>query len=112
MLDAETIRMYCLQKENVTEGFPFGGDVLVFKVNGKMFCLLALSKHPLTFNVKCDPEKAEELRTEFDAVLPGYHMNKKYWNTIMVDGSIANKLMYGFIDSSYDLVANQKKKKS
>ena len=110
MLNAETIRDYCLQKENVTEGFPFGETVLVFKVNDKMFCLLALDETPLTFNVKCDAEKIEDLRAEYSSVLPGYHMNKKHWNTVVVDGSISNKMLQTFIDLSYNLVANKSKK--
>ncbi len=101
----EDIRDYCLAKPGVTEGLPFGPEVLVFKVKGKIFLLLRLDQHPITFNVKCDPDKAIELRERYPAVQPGYHMNKKHWNTITVDGSLSIKLLHEFIDDSYALVA-------
>jgi predicted DNA-binding protein (MmcQ/YjbR family) len=101
----EDIRDYCLSKPNATEGFPFGPDILVFKVNKKVFLLMGLDKHPVTFNVKCDPDKAIDLRERYPAVQPGYHMNKKHWNTIIVDGSLTTKQLKEFIDDSYALVA-------
>lgn len=104
MLHAESIREFCIEKENVTEGFPFGEGTLVFKVNDKMFCLMSLDESPLRINLKCDPEIAIELREEYEAVLPGYHMNKQYWNTIVIDGTIADKQIKEFINWSYDLI--------
>lgn len=81
----DEIREYCLSKPGVEEALPFGPDVLVYKVNGKLFLLTGFDNDPVQFNVKCDPEKAIELREEFpDTVLPGYHMNKKHWNTVLV----------------------------
>lgn len=110
-MNAEAIREYVLNKEDVTESFPFGEDTLVFKVNDKIFLLLALDEAPLRFNVKCDPEKALDLREEHpDLILPGYHMNKKHWNTVIVDGRLASGLVREMIDHSYDLVAGKKKK--
>jgi len=107
-MNIESLREYCLSKPNVEEGLPFGPDVLVFKVGGKIFLLLSLNDEPLQFNVKCDPEVAIELREEYSCVLPGYHMNKKHWNTIVVDGSVSSKLLKEWIDHSYDLVAKKK----
>ena len=101
----EHIRDYCMSKPGTTEGFPFGPGVLVFKVNNKIFLLLPLDEHPVNFNVKCDPEMAIELREQYPAVQPGYHMNKKHWNTITVDGSLSTKQLQDFIDHSYSLVA-------
>ncbi len=103
-MDLETIRKYCLEKESVTESFPFGESTLVFKVCGKIFLLMALDNQPLQFNVKCDPEKAEELRENYASVIPAFHMNKKHWNTIIVNGEINSKLMREMIDDSYSLV--------
>ena len=107
-MNIEQLRDYCLGKQGAEEGFPFGPDTLVFKVKGKIFLLASLDKQPLQFNVKCDPETAIQLRESFAAVLPGYHMNKKYWNTIIVDGTIPMKLLQSFIDDSYQLVAVSK----
>jgi predicted DNA-binding protein (MmcQ/YjbR family) len=103
-MDIESIRAYCLSKPDAEEALPFGPDVLVFKVKGKIFLLLPLDTVPLRFNVKCDPERAVELREQYAAVLPGYHMNKKHWNTVVADGSIASQLLRNWIDDSYDLV--------
>ncbi len=108
-MNAEEIRTYCLQKENVTEGFPFGGDTLVFKVYEKAFLLIGLDSMPLMFNVKCNPDKAIELREEYpDVIMPGYHMNKKHWNTIIAEG-LKNDMLKEMIDNSYDLVRGKKK---
>ena len=103
-MDIEQLRDYCLLKKEVTESFPFGNDTLVFKVKGKIFLIASLNRPQLQFNVKCDPEKAIELREQFDAVQPGYHMNKKLWNTIIPDGSIPQRLIKEMIDDSYLLI--------
>lgn len=95
------------------EDLPFGPDTLVFKINGKVFLLAGLDNSPLQFNVKCDPDKAIELRENYpDAVLPGYHMNKKHWNTIVVNGQLSSKLLKEFIDDSYSLVKGKEKRVS
>jgi predicted DNA-binding protein (MmcQ/YjbR family) len=105
----DQIREYCLQKPEVEETLPFGPDTLVLKVRGKVFLLMGLDNEPLRFNVKCDPDKAVELREEHpDTVLPGYHMNKKHWNTIVIDGTLSLKLIKEFIDDSYHLVKGKK----
>ncbi|WP_018628398.1 MmcQ/YjbR family DNA-binding protein [Niabella aurantiaca] len=108
-MNIEDLREYCLQLPFVEEGFPFGPDTLVFKVNGKIFLLAGLNNDPLQFNVKCNPEKAEELREQYNSVLPGYHMNKKHWNTVVVDGSVPNRLLKEWITDSYNLVAKTRK---
>lgn len=110
-MDVETLREYCISKKAVTEGFPFGETVLVFKVMEKIFLLLSLDASPLQFNAKANPEKAIELREEYNAVQPGYHMNKKHWNTIIIDGSIPTKIIKEMIDDSYDLVVQSLPKK-
>jgi len=108
-MNAAEIREYVLQKDNVTEGFPFGEDNLVFKVNNKMFLLISLDELPLKFNAKCDPEKAIELREEYpEAILPGYHMSKKHWNTVVAQ-NIKLALLKEMIDDSYNLVSKKKK---
>ncbi len=108
-MNIEMIREYILQKPSVTECFPFGEDTLVFKVNGKIFLLAGLDETPLQFNVKCDPEKAIQLREDHpESVLPGYHMNKKHWNTIIVDGRLSSKQLKEMMDDSYTLVAKKK----
>jgi predicted DNA-binding protein (MmcQ/YjbR family) len=104
-MNIEQIREYCLKKKCVTEEFPFDEETLVVKVLGKIFILASLDSIPLQLNLKCDPEKAVELREEYEAVQPGYHMNKKHWNTIVIDGSIPNKKILEWIDHSYNLVA-------
>lgn len=104
-MNAEVIREYALQKLNVTEGFPFGEDTLVFKVKNKIFLIIALDDEPLRFNVKCNPDKAIELREEYpETILPGYHMNKKHWNTIVVNGKLSSNFIREMIDQSYILV--------
>jgi len=108
-MDVEDIREVALQPGDVEEAFPFGESTLVFKVNNKIFLLLSLDEVPLRFNVKCDPDKAIELREEFpDNVLPGYHMNKKHWNTIIPQG-LKRALIHEMITDSYELVAKKKK---
>jgi predicted DNA-binding protein (MmcQ/YjbR family) len=103
-MNIEELRDYCMKKKGVEETFPFDSDTLVFKVMGKAFLLTGLSARPLSFNVKCDPEKAIELRETSSCVLPGFHMNKKHWNTIKPDGSATDNQIYGWIDDSYELV--------
>jgi len=104
-MDIDAIRDYCLGKPgDVREGMPFGEDVLVFTVRKKIFLLMRLAVRPLSFNVKCDPSKAVELRETYGAVQPGYHMNKKYWNTVVLDGTIPTKEVFAMIDHSYDEV--------
>ena len=104
-INIESIREYVLGKPSVTEGFPFGDSVIVYKVNGKMFLLLPLDTQPVQFNVKCDPEKAIALREEYpESVLPGYHMNKKHWNTVIAAGTLSTKQLLQMIDDSYALV--------
>ena len=106
----DDIREYCLSKPGVEEALPFGPDTLVFKVNNKLFLLTGFDNDPVRFNVKCNPEKAIELREEFpDAVLPGFHMNKKHWNTVVVNGTISTKQLKAMIDESYELVKGSKK---
>nr|WP_294793902.1 MmcQ/YjbR family DNA-binding protein [uncultured Mucilaginibacter sp.] len=102
-MNIEELRNYCLTKPGVTEGFPFGEDTLVFKVGGKMFLLTGLSTAN-SFNVKCDPERAIELRELYPEVKPGYHMNKQLWNTVYMDGTLPDKLLLEMIDHSYSLV--------
>lgn len=103
-MNIEHYRSYCLEKPGVTEGFPFDDKVLVFKVMGKMFALADVDEFK-SINLKCDPELAIELRERHEgAVLPGYHMNKKHWNTVMMDGVVGDALVYEWIDHSYELV--------
>jgi predicted DNA-binding protein (MmcQ/YjbR family) len=101
----DEIREYCLSKPGVEEALPFGPNVLVYKVKGKLFLLTGFDNDPIQFNVKCNPEKAIDLREEFpDTVLPGYHMNKKHWNTVLVNGVLSAKQLRAMIDDSYTLV--------
>ena len=90
-MNIEEIRTYSLSKQDVEEGFPFGEETLVFKVNGKIFLLVGLTNQPLQFNVKCDPERAVELRELFECIRPGYHMNKRHWNTVIIDNTLTKK---------------------
>lgn len=110
-MNIESLREYCLSKPGAEETFPFGPDVIVFKVEGKAFLLLPLDVEQLRFNVKCDPDLALELREQYPCVLPGYHMNKKHWNTIVADGSASSKQLKEWIDHSYDLVISKSAKK-
>jgi predicted DNA-binding protein (MmcQ/YjbR family) len=110
-MNAETLRTYCLQLKGVEEGQPFGENTVVYKVGGKMFLLLALDAVPLQFNAKCDPDNALELRNQYNCVLPGFHMNKKHWNTILVDGTVSDKLLLQWVNDSYNLVYESLPKK-
>ena len=102
-MNIEELRTYCLKMKGVTESFPFGENTLVFKVMGKMYALSNLDGD-LSINLKCEPEKAIELREHYPAVQPGYHMNKKHWNTIYIDGSVDDNLIRKWIENSYKLV--------
>lgn len=103
-MDIETCRAYCLQKRGATESFPFGTDVLVFKVQGKMFALMSLSKVPHRISLKCDPEKAVDLRLEYEGLIEAaYHMNKRHWNSLQYQ-SLPPVLVQALIDHSYKLV--------
>ena len=95
---------HCLTKPSVEETTPFGPSVLVYKVAGKVFALTDPDDFPARMNLKCDPERALVLREEYSAIIPGYHMNKKHWNTVTFDGSVPSKLLRELIDHSYDLV--------
>src|SRR5438034_9883052 len=103
-MNVEEFREYCLAKGGVTEGTPFGETVLVFKVSDKMFALAALDEIPATVNLKCDPDVALELRDRYEQVRPGYHMNKKHWNTVEIDHGISETELRKMIDHSYGLV--------
>ena len=115
-MNIEEVREYCLSKENVSESFPFGESTLVFKVfasqersSGKIFALISLDAQQM--NLKCDPDLAIELREQYDSITPGYHMNKKYWNSLQLNGSLPASLLKEWIDLSYKLVAKKGKKK-
>lgn len=104
-MELEEIRQHCLLKPGVTEDFPFDESVLAFRVMGKIFLLTNIDAFPQSFNVKCEPELAVDLRDQYDAVQPGYHMNKKHWNTIILDGTVEDALLIEWIDHSYARVA-------
>ena len=109
-MNIEEYRNYCMEKKGVTEETPFDNETLVFKVMGKIFALTNM--HLFTsVNLKCNPEDAIALREKFDAIIPGYHMNKKHWNTLLLDGTLPEKLIYACIDDSYNLVASGLTKK-
>ena len=111
-MNIEEFRDYCLSKKGVTESFPFDEVTLVFKVMGKMFALIGLDNNPAKANLKCDPEKSIELREEYpDFIIPGYHMNKKHWNTVEIEGNLPRELVIELIDHSYDLVVKGLTKK-
>ena len=107
----EELREYCLSKKFVSESFPFDESTLVFKVHNKMFALFSLEKDPLRINLKCDPEKAIELREEYWQVIPGYHSNKKHWNTVDINKDVPDELILKMIDDSYALVVKLLPKK-
>jgi len=109
-MNIEEFREYCLAKKGVTEAFPFDEHTLVFKVMGKMFALCGLERVPSQVNLKCDPERAIELREIHDGVIAGWHMSKVHWNTVFLE-SIAPKLTKELIDHSYDLVVAKFTKK-
>ena len=104
-MDIETFRLYCLAKPGASEHLPFDDRTLVFKVGGKMFALCDLEEFN-SVNLKCDPERAVELREQYDAVTPGYHMNKTHWNTVKVDGDVNGRMLQELIDHSYELIVS------
>jgi predicted DNA-binding protein (MmcQ/YjbR family) len=106
-VNLESFRDYCLNKKGVTEEFPFGINTLVFKVGGKMFALTDVESFD-SINIKCLPEYAVQLREQYEAVQPGYHMSKKHWNTIVMDGTVPDRMLREWIDQSYNLVAKAK----
>lgn len=110
-MDIESIRNYCIGKKATTESFPFDESTLVFKVAGKMYALVNLENQPLRISLKCEPEKAIDLRERHFSILPGYHLNKKHWNTIELDGTLPPKLIEELIDHSYQLVISKLTKK-
>ena len=110
-MNIESLQEYCLSKTGAEETLPFGPDTLVYKVGGKVFLLTSLDAETFRFNVKCDPDLAVELREEYPCVQPGYHMNKKHWNTIFADGSVSNQQLKEWIDHSYELVVDSLPKK-
>lgn len=103
-MDLDTLRTYCLSKKGTSEDTPFGEEVLVFRVLGKIFALTPTDAIPGRVNLKCDPERAVELRERYESVLPGYHMSKKHWNTVLFDGDIPDREIRGLIDHSYELI--------
>lgn len=114
-MNIEQLQDYCISKKEVTEDFPFDGDTLVFKVLGKIFALVSLEKWELgekSINLKCDPDYAEELRAEYDSIVPGYHMSKKHWNTVELNSDeISPKFLLELIDHSYQMVVKSMPKK-
>jgi predicted DNA-binding protein (MmcQ/YjbR family) len=107
----DTIREHCLAKKAVTEYFPFDEDTLCFRVGSKIFALVSLENNPLRINLKCEPERAIELREHHSNILPGYHMNKQHWNTVICDFNLSNNMLIELIDHSYDLVYSSLTKK-
>jgi len=111
-VNAEEIREFCLSMKAVEESFPFDSETLVFKVGGKIFLLMGIESKPIQFNVKCDPDKAIELREKYSCVLPGYHMNKMHWNTVVCNGSLPKDVYFNFIKDSYTLITTSLPKKT
>ena len=114
-MNLENYYEYCLSKKGVTEHFPFDADNLVFKIGGKMWALTSLNKSEKgnpAVNLKCDPDWAQELRTQYDAIKPGWHMSKKHWNTIEINNSVPDKMVKELVDHSYDLVFKSLPKKT
>ena len=111
-MNAERFREYCLAKRGTTEDSPFGPEHVVFKVGGKMFALLAFEEVPPSANLKCDPDRALELRDQYEEVRPGYHMNKKHWNTVEIAGAIPEAELRKMIDHSYELIVKSLPKRA
>lgn len=109
-MDIESFRSYCLSKKMVSESLPFGDDTLVFKVLDRVFALADITLFE-SINLKCDPEQAIMLREQYPAVQPGYHMNKRHWNTVLMDGSVPDRILQQWIDDSYRLVVDKMPKK-
>ena len=104
MMNIEEFREYCIAKKAVSEDMPFGEDVVAFRVLGKIFALVNINEKPLKVNLKCEPFWSEKLREEYEEIVPGYHMNKKHWNTVIFDGSLPEGLEREMIAESYRLV--------
>ena len=104
-MDANALRAWCLEQPGAIEDFPFGPEHSVFRVGGKIFAISALGREPLEVSVKCEPELAVALRRSYPAIRPGYHLNKRHWNTVTLDGSLADAQVRDMIEDSYDLVA-------
>lgn len=114
-MNIQQLYEFCLSKKAVTEHFPFDEDTLVFKVGGKMFCLTSLKEWENgkpALNLKCDPERAQELRAEYDAINPGFHMSKVHWNTVHFNGDVSDRMICELINHSYDLVFKSLTKKN
>jgi predicted DNA-binding protein (MmcQ/YjbR family) len=105
-VDAVDLRRWCLAQTGAVEDFPFGPETSVFRVAGKIFALSALDRTPLEVSVKCDPGLAVELRATYAAIRPGYHLNKRHWNTVTLDGSLPDGLVRDLVEDSYDLVVS------
>ena len=105
-MDASELRAWCLQQPGATEGFPFSPGTSVFKVAGKVFALSALDRTPLEVSVKCEPDLAVRLRESYGCIRPGYHLNKRHWNTVTLDGELADQLVRDMVEDSYDLVVS------
>lgn len=111
MLELEAVRDYCLQKPGTSEDFPFDEETLVFRVMNKIFLLTNVERQcPAQVNLKCEPTRALELREQFQAIEPGYHMNKKHWNTLTLNDTLTDELIFELIDHSYALVVKGLKK--
>ena len=106
-MDLPDLIAHCLSKPGAEETTPFGPDTLVYKVGGKIFALTSPDEFPPRVNLKCDPERALELRDRYESILPGYHMNKRHWNTVVLDGSVPSELVRELVDHSYQLVAKR-----
>jgi predicted DNA-binding protein (MmcQ/YjbR family) len=105
-VDRDELRSWCLQQRGAVEEFPFGPEHSVFKVGGKMFALSSLDRLPLEVSLKCEPDLAVELRASYEAIRPGYHLNKRHWNTLTLDGSLADQVVREMVEDSYDLVVD------
>jgi predicted DNA-binding protein (MmcQ/YjbR family) len=103
----DALRDMCLGHAGAEETFPFGAETSVFKVGGKMFALSRRAADPLTVSVKCEPLLAEQLRAAHSAITAGYHLNKRHWNTILIDGSLPDQMIADMIEDSYDLVVSR-----
>lgn len=109
-MNLKWLSQYLLRKKGTTSGYPFDETTLVFKVMNKMYALIAEDENPLRINLKCDPDEAQILRGMHKSIMPGYHMNKEHWNTIIIDRSLPDEMIYKMIDCSYDLVIKGLKK--
>ena len=106
-MSPDELRDYCLSFSGAQETFPFGPDNSVFKVEGKIFAMSRLAADPLRVSLKCDPALVEQLREAYAAVLPGYHLNKRHWNTVVIDGSLADETVRDMVEDSYDLIVSK-----